>query len=109
MLGQQAGTTVLTKLDIDDDALALAQGEADRRDVSLGEAISLLIRYALATPPRFVTNPLTGLPVLPRRPGGTTVTLEMVNALRDEQDEAYVQEMVRLRDATANPLNDRRN
>ncbi len=78
-----------TTLDIDDDALALAQEEAERRHTSVDAAVSMLIRHAFAAPVRFETSPVTGLPVLPRRPGGRTVTLEMVNALRDEEDEAY--------------------
>lgn len=72
-----------TTLTIDDDVLAAARSLAARERKSLGEVISALSRQALrpAAPPARVRN---GLPLLPLRADATPVTLELVNALRDE-------------------------
>jgi hypothetical protein len=71
-----------TTLTIDDDVLAAAKALADQERRSLGEVISELARRSLHRPaPREDRN---GIPQLAHRSQGKLVTLEMVNALRDE-------------------------
>ncbi|MBN8211230.1 hypothetical protein JI666_21245, partial [Bacillus sp. NTK071] len=71
-----------TTLSIDDDVIHAARALADHQGTSLGAMISKLARQSLEKPPEpFETK--NGLPLLPRR-GHGLVTLEMVNALRDE-------------------------
>jgi hypothetical protein len=72
-----------TTLTLDDDVLSAAKALAAQRNETIGDVISDLVRQALApsTPPAATRN---GVPLLPRRPDGRPVTLEMVNALRDE-------------------------
>lgn len=72
-----------TTLTIDDDVLAAAKALAERREQTLGAIVSDLMRQALR-PPEQVFETRNGIPLLPRRPNGVPVTLEMVNALRDE-------------------------
>ncbi|HEV3105214.1 MAG TPA: CopG family transcriptional regulator [Trinickia sp.] len=72
-----------TTLMIDDDVLAAVRERAQREHRSLGEVLSALARQALrpAAPTPATRN---GLPLLPRQPGATPVTPELVNQLRDE-------------------------
>lgn len=71
-----------TTLAIDDDVLAAAKALAALQDRSLGEVISDLARRALRRPkPEGVRN---GIPLLSSKSGGKPVTLDIVNALRDE-------------------------
>ena len=71
-----------TTLSIDDDVLAAAKALAAHERKSTGEVLSALARRSLTQPsPKKTRN---GFPVLPARPGGVPVTLEIVNALRDE-------------------------
>lgn len=72
-----------TTLAIDDDILAAAKGLAETEGKSVGEVISHLARKGLE-PPRQRYRTRNGVPLLPRRPDGKPVTLEMVNRLRDE-------------------------
>jgi hypothetical protein len=72
-----------TTLTIDDDVLAAARSLAARERKSLGEVISALSRQALR-PPAPRARVRNGLSLLPLRAGSTPVTLELVNALRDE-------------------------
>jgi len=70
-------------LNIDDDILAAAQAMAKQQDKSVDEIISDLIRRSIdLTRPRETRN---GVPLLPRKPGSTQTTMEMVNALRDDE------------------------
>jgi hypothetical protein len=72
-----------TTLAIDDDVLAAAKGLAESEGKTVGEVVSALARKGLDPPQRrFRTR--NGVPLLPRRPDGRPVTLEMVNRLRDE-------------------------
>lgn len=72
-----------TTLAIDDDVLAAAKGLAESEGRTVGEVVSALARKGLEPAPRrFRTR--NGVPLLPRRPDGKPVTLEMVNRLRDE-------------------------
>ncbi len=75
--------TMRTTLTIDDDVLAAAKGLAETEGKSVGEVISNLARKGLE-PPRQRFRLRNGVPLLPRRPDGKPVTLEMVNRLRDE-------------------------
>ena len=71
-----------TTLAIDDDVLVAAKAIADQQNRSLGDVISDLARKSLRKPqPSAERN---GIPLLGARPGGPPVTLDMVNALRDE-------------------------
>jgi hypothetical protein len=71
-----------TTLSIDDDVLHAVKAIADQQNRSAGEVISELARKSLL-PSREVAR-RNGIPQLPLRPGAPLVTLEMVNALRDE-------------------------
>ncbi|HEY5107956.1 MAG TPA: CopG family transcriptional regulator [Caulobacteraceae bacterium] len=72
-----------TTLAIDDDVLAAARHLAAHQSKSVGEIISQLARTALT--PRDKPSPArNGFPLLQRRAGKPSVTLELVNALRDE-------------------------
>lgn len=71
-----------TTLAIDDDVLIAAKAMAEQQQRSVGEVISDLARRALHRP-----NPggeRNGVPLLSPRPGAPPVTLETINALRDE-------------------------
>lgn len=71
-----------TTLSIDDDVLVAAKAMAEQEKRSLGEIISDLARKALRRPaPPSERN---GIPLLGARPDAAPVTLEMVNALRDD-------------------------
>jgi hypothetical protein len=71
-----------TTLAIDDDVLIAAKAIAKQQNRSLGEVLSDLARRALRRPQSSMTR--NGIPLLPRRDGQVVVTLETVNALRDE-------------------------
>jgi hypothetical protein len=71
-----------TTLVIDDDVLAAARAIARQQHRSIGEVVSDLARRALYRPqPPLKRN---GIPLLPRGNSQVVVTLETVNALRDE-------------------------
>jgi hypothetical protein len=72
-----------TTLSIDDDVLSAAKALAAHERRSIGEVVSELARKGMT---RDLVSPKTrnGFPLLPRR--GTVVTLELVNALRDEEE-----------------------
>ncbi len=72
-----------TTLTIDDDVLETAKAMARHENRSLGEVVSDLARKALQGPPQ-APRRRNGILLLPDR-GGPPVTLEMVNALRDEE------------------------
>ena len=70
-----------TTLAIDDDALFAAKALAEHQNRSVGQVVSDLIRKGLDRPePATYKN---GILQVPARPG-VIVTLEHVNALRDE-------------------------
>ncbi|MCA0175187.1 MAG: CopG family transcriptional regulator [Proteobacteria bacterium] len=73
-----------TTLTLDDDILHAARSLAARQGASLGEMVSQLARRGLQRE----TNPAAtrnGVPLLVRQdPSTTPITLELVNALRDE-------------------------
>jgi hypothetical protein len=71
-----------TTLAIDDDVLIAAKAIARQRRQSIGEVVSDLARRALRRPqPLKMRN---GIPLLPRDDDQAVVTLETLNALRDE-------------------------
>ncbi|HET7412687.1 MAG TPA: CopG family transcriptional regulator [Pararhizobium sp.] len=71
-----------TTLAIDDDVLVAAKAMAAQQGRSVGEVISELARGSLH-PPR-PGGERNGIPLLSPRPGTPPVTIEIVNALRDE-------------------------
>ena len=73
-----------TTLPIADDVLAAAEEIARSEGKSLGDVVSELARRAL----RLERSPATsrnGVPLLPISNPNSVVTLEIVNALRDEE------------------------
>ena len=71
-----------TTLAIDDDVLVAAKAIAAQQQRSVGEIISDLARRSLRRPK--VGGERNGVPLLSPRPDAAPVTLEAVNALRDE-------------------------
>ncbi|MFD2249587.1 hypothetical protein FHS82_004040 [Pseudochelatococcus lubricantis] len=71
-----------TTLAIDDDVLTAAKAMAAQQRRSVGEVISELARRSLRRPQE--GGERNGIPLLTPRPGAPPVTLETVNALRDE-------------------------
>jgi hypothetical protein len=71
-----------TTVSIDDDVLEAARAIADQQNRPLGKILSDLARRSLhRREPRTMRN---GVPLLSPRPDAPLVTLETVNALRDE-------------------------
>ncbi len=71
-----------TTLAIDDDVLAAAKAIARQQNRSLGEVVSALARRALRRPQAPAMR--NGVPLLPMSRPDAVVTLETVNALRDD-------------------------
>ena len=74
-----------TTLEIEDDVLEVAKDIARYQCLSLGKAVSLLIRKGIQSPQdqaKVVTR--NGLRVVSRSQNASPVTLEIVNKLRDE-------------------------
>ncbi|CAM5375486.1 hypothetical protein [Rhodanobacter lindaniclasticus] len=72
-----------TTLKLDEDVLAAARALAAQQDRSLGEVVSDLARKGLqpvAAAPRY----RNGIRLMPVRADATPMTLEQINALRDE-------------------------
>ena len=72
-----------TTLSIDDDVMAAAKAIAERENKTVGEIVSTLARKALQ-PVRPSGGTRNGISLLPTRGSPQTVTLEIVNRLRDE-------------------------
>jgi len=71
-----------TTLEIEDDVLEVAKSLASHQCVSLGKAVSLLMRNAIyPVGKKTIRN---GLRIVTRESGVSPVTLDVVNALRDE-------------------------
>ncbi len=79
-----------TTLDIEDDMLFAVKELARQRKTTAGEIVSLLLRDALAPKSRatkgFQPEFRNGVPLLPRRPGGPVVTVDLVKQLLDEDE-----------------------
>jgi hypothetical protein len=74
---------VRTTLDIDDDPVQVAKELAASRRTTAGRVVSDLLRKALE--PTRTARVRNGVPVLPRRPPGSSrPTMKLVNALRDD-------------------------
>lgn len=73
-----------TTLAIDDDILAAAKHLAARDQKTVGEIISALARAGLSRAAKTGKSQRNGIPLLPNRRDGVTVTMELVNQLRDE-------------------------
>ena len=71
-----------TTLDIADDVLAAAKAIAREQKKTTGEVVSELARAGLRKPVRVGSR--NGLPILRVRNPDVRITLEIVNALRDE-------------------------
>ena len=71
-----------TTLAIDDDVLVAAKAMARQQDRSLGEVISDLARRSLRRP--VTVGSRNGVPLLQVKHDAPPVTLETVNALRDD-------------------------
>lgn len=71
-----------TTLSIDDDVLTAAKALARQQRRSVGEVLSDLARRAIR-PPK-AGGQRNGVPLLTPQPNTPLVTLELVNALRDE-------------------------
>jgi hypothetical protein len=70
-----------TTLTIDDDVLIVAKALALQQHKSVGEVVSELARRSLAK--MAARTERNGVPLLSVRNAGATVTLDIVNALRD--------------------------
>jgi hypothetical protein len=71
-----------TTITIDDDVLTAAKAIARQRNQTVGKIVSELARHSLR--PKAAEAERNGVPLLPVREKGLIVTLELVNALRDE-------------------------
>jgi hypothetical protein len=71
-----------TTIAIDDDVLCAARAIARQRNQPVGKIVSELARQALRPPAAGAER--NGVPLLPVRDQGVIVTLDIVNALRDE-------------------------
>jgi len=73
---------VRTTLAIDDDVLSAAKAIARQRNQTLGQVVTELARKSLRPPA--ISTERNGIPLLPVRNPTAVVTLDIVNALRDE-------------------------
>jgi hypothetical protein len=71
-----------TTLALDDDVLVAAKAIAEQQQKSIGEVMSALARRALRGQPASTAR--NGVPLLPVRGPQAVVTLDIVNALRDQ-------------------------
>jgi len=74
-----------TTLDIEEDLLSTVKQIAQQRKTTASRVISGMVREAIQ-PKSFHLEYRNGVPLLPRRPNGPTVTMELVNRLRDEDE-----------------------
>jgi hypothetical protein len=72
-----------TTLAIDDDVLSAAKAIARQRNQTIGQVVSELARNSLR-PPAAAAADRNGVLLLPVHRPGAVVTLDIVNALRDE-------------------------
>lgn len=71
-----------TTIDVDDDVLTAAKAIARQKNETIGKVVSDLARQALR--PRAAPSNRNGVPLLFVRNRDAIVTLDTVNALRDE-------------------------
>ena len=72
-----------TTLAIDDDVLLAAKALARAEGKTVGDVVSELARRSLQGPVK-ARSSRNGIPLLPARKTDAIVTIEVVNALRDE-------------------------
>ncbi len=72
-----------TTLDIDYEPLLTVKEMALQQKTTAGSVVSRLLRESLQ-PRTFRQEYRNGVPLLRRRPHGPTITIELVNRLRDE-------------------------
>jgi hypothetical protein len=75
-----------TSVTLEDDVYTLASVYASARQITLGKAISELIRKGegVAAPPPEIHRSQSGLPMFPRR--GGIVTAELIKRLENESE-----------------------
>jgi hypothetical protein len=71
-----------TTLQIEDDALRVAKAHASRHDLTLGQAVSELLRLAAGRP--LVTHARNGLQLVQLSRRSPKVTTALVDKLRDD-------------------------
>jgi hypothetical protein len=71
-----------TTIIIDDDVLAAAKAIARQKNQTIGKVVSELARNSLHPPAASAER--NGVPLLPVRRPNAIVTLDIINALRDE-------------------------
>ena len=76
------GRPMRTTIAIDDDVLVVARAMAEQQNKSVGSVISELARRSLKR--HAVSGERNGIPLLAVKPDAAPVTLDVVNALRDE-------------------------
>ena len=74
-----------TTFDVDEDVVAVVRSLAHQRGQTMGRVISDLARQALA--PRATPRMRNGVPLFRPVPGRSPATMELVNALRDGEQE----------------------
>ncbi len=74
-----------TTVDIKDEVLIVVREIAMQQHSSIGTVVSELLHKALQ-PTSVKPEYRNGIPLLPRRPNGPKVTLELVNRLRDDEE-----------------------
>jgi hypothetical protein len=72
-----------TTLHLDDEAMSAAKAYAARHDLTLGQAVSELVRLGIDRP--LVTDERSGLRVARLSRRSARATSALVNALRDDQ------------------------
>jgi hypothetical protein len=77
----EKGIAVRTTLDIEDDVLLAIREIARQQGLTMGEVVSDLARRALTRQPAGSSR--SEVPLIPVRPDGGVVTLELVNRLRE--------------------------
>jgi hypothetical protein len=71
-----------TTLQLEDDAIAVARAHAERHQLTLGEAVSELVRRAAEHP--VVTDDKSGLRIVRLNRRSPRVTAAQINRLRDD-------------------------
>ena len=82
MLDARIEIMMRTTIAIDDDVLSAAKAIARQKNQSIGKVVSELARNSLRPPAAAAER--NGVPLLPVRHPNAIVTLDIVNALRDE-------------------------
>lgn len=77
-------STMRTTLEIGDDVLLAVKDLAARKHSTIGREISDMVRKSLQAQAGRPRKRRNGVPLFPVKRGGATVTMELVNRLRDE-------------------------